>query len=458
MNMTRTLAAFIKQTRFEQIPAAAVSVAKDLMLDTIGVAFAGRASIVGQIALRYVRGLHAAGIASVIGGGLKSSPADAAFCNGLIAHALEWDDSWPETIHPSSMVFSAAFAAAECSGRSGADLVTAYITGLEVLAKIRNAATNITHTRGWHASSVYGAMGSAAASAKALNLDANQICHALGIAACAASGFGAQKGYMTKPYQQGNAARQGVMAALLARDGLTSDGNIMEGRGGFMAMFHQEDQYVPGKVVEGLGDPFHLVHPGASIRKYPCPMVFQGVVDSLLAILNNHRLSCENVANVEVQITPFQLDRYDVPRPTTGEFAKFSLNFVLATALRYGKVNQQSFPEEGFFTAEIEEAIAKIKLASLPAEKISSISDPARYQPEVHLRLTDGREFTHRAKFPTGRYDDPAPKARYVIPKFSENAKAVLSSEDAARCVRLVQQVEELEKLDALAEVLRADA
>jgi 2-methylcitrate dehydratase PrpD len=452
------LAAFVKETGFEQIPVGAASVAKELMLDTIGVALAGKSSSVGKIALRYVQGLNAQPKCTVFGANLSTSPADAAFCNGVMGHALEYDDAWPETIHPSSMVFSAAFAAAESSGRSGSDLLAAYILGLEVLARIRGAATNITHTRGWHASSVYGAMGSAAAAAKALDLDENQICWALGIAACGAGGFGRQKGHMAKPYQQGNAARQGVMAALLAKDGLTSDEDIMQGHGGFMAMFHEEGQYVLDKIVQDLGKRFHLVSPGASIRKYPCPMVFQGIVDSLVDIVTANCLRYEDIDRVRVLITHFQLQRYDDPRPATCDHAKFSLNFVLATALRYGNVRQDNFPENGFYTAEIDEAIGKIRLESLPGENAAEIADPARYQPDVHLRMKDGREFSHRVKYPRGRYDDPTPKKQYVVPKFRDNAKLTLSNENISRCIALVHHVEELETLDVLANALRGDA
>jgi 2-methylcitrate dehydratase PrpD len=247
------------------------------------------------------------------------------------------------------------------------------------------------------------------------------------------------------------------MAALLAKEGLTSDEDIMQGHGGFMAMFHDDGQYVPEKVAEGLGEPFHLVRPGASIRKYPCPMVFQGIIDSLLDIRNDHRLAYEDVDRVIVEITPFQLRRYDDPRPVSGEHAKFSLNFVLAAALRHGSVRQEHFPACDFLTPQMEEAIGKIELATLPGDKAARLADPARYQPEVRLRAKGGREISHRVKYPRGRYDDPAPKQTYVVPKFRDNARSSLSDECIARCIDLVKRVDELERLDPLSGVLRGD-
>lgn len=454
MGVTTSIAAFIKETSFDDIPAEVTSTAKYLVLDVIGVALAATEIRGAQLAIQYVRNLEAHPVSTVIGGGLRTAAADAAWCNGILGHCLEYEDAWPETMHPSSMVFPAALAVAEQFGRSGKDLIEGYIVGLEVIAKIRAASPNITHTRGWHGSSVYGTIAAAAAASKLLGLDVDGIRSALGIAASGAGGLIRQRGTMAKWYNQGNAARQGVTAALLARAGFTADGDIMDGPGGFMDVFHADGGFDLAETVAGLGKPFHITSPGVSIRKYPCGYVHQGVIDTLLDLLENLRVSYEDVHEVVVPVTPKQQQRYDGPLPSSAIRAKFNLRFPLAVALRNGKLGRNDFTDEIVQSPAVQEAANKIRLTTLEPSEIPEGVDPARYQAAVVLRLKDGREFKHRLPYPRGRYDDPTPKSVYVLPKFRDNAAVFLSESDIERCIDLVQNLESLKDLRALTDNL----
>lgn len=454
MEITRTFAEFIKRTTFNDIPAAAASTAKYLILDAVGVALGGSIIPGGRIAIRYARELNARPACTVIGGGFKTTAADAAWCNGVLAHSLEYEDAWPEAMHPSSMLFPASLAIAEEFGRSGKDLLGAYIVGLEVFAKIATSAPNITHTRGWHGSSVYGAVGAAAAASKLLDLEVDAICYALAIAASGASGLIRQRGTMAKWYNQGNAARQGVTAALLAKAGFTGDRNILEGAEGFMDVFHADGGFDLTRTAPALGKPFHLVSPGVSVRKYPCAYVYQGVIDTVVDLLQKLGVSYDDVQELVVPVTPQQRERYDHPVPRSAIGAQFNLRYPLAVALRHGKLSRHDFTDEKVGSSDIKEAVSKVTITSLSPAQIPEGTDPARYQPGVILRLKDGREVTHRLPNTRGRYDDSTPKSVFVLPKFRENAADCLSPAETDRCIALVERLEQLDELSAFTDII----
>ena len=160
---------------------------------------------------------------------LRSSAPMAAFVNGLLGHAIDFDD-WDAFIHaghPTCMVAAAALSLGEVIRSSGRDLLRAYILGIEVLTKIAANAPNV-QDRGFHSTPVLGSIGAAIACASLLRLDPEKIKAALGITASGAGGIHRQQGSMVKPFHAANAARNGVEAALLAENGFTADAAIIE--------------------------------------------------------------------------------------------------------------------------------------------------------------------------------------------------------------------------------------
>ena len=216
MGLTESIAKWIIATEYEDLPVEAVTAAKRAMLDTLGVSLAGATQPVGEIVLDYTRSAGGAPQASVIAGGMRTSLAEAAFANGVLAHATDFDDTWLPVGHPTCTVFPVVFALAEELGATGRDVVTAFCIGLEIHGKLGIGH----HTPGFHSTGVYGVLAAAGAASKMLGLDEWQIRMALAIAASHASGIGKNIGTMTKPYHSGNAAAGGLRAALLGEGGL----------------------------------------------------------------------------------------------------------------------------------------------------------------------------------------------------------------------------------------------
>ena len=223
MNNPETITGrFIDKTMaidFASLPPAVVTVARQVVLDTFAVALAGRNETqgVGRITAAYVRDMGAAPQASVIAYGFKSSMQEAAYVNGTLAHALEYDAAWHPPNHPASPTIPAIFAIAEYHGLSGAKVVEAIVTSFEVQSRVRLAATGMPAGEGFHKLGVTGLFGAVTAAARLLDLDRQQMLMAFGLAGSRACSLAINIGTMTKSTYAGHAARMGIECAQLAR-------------------------------------------------------------------------------------------------------------------------------------------------------------------------------------------------------------------------------------------------
>ncbi len=236
----------------------------------LGVALAGVSTPPAEIALDYCKRLGVSTEASIWGTHAKASVSTAAFANGLLAHALDFDD-WDAFIHvghPTSMLIGAALPLAEKIGASGKDLLKAYVLGIEVICKVAANCPNV-QDRGFHSTPVFGSLGAAIACASLLKLDAAKLKAALGITASAAGGIHRQQGSMVKPFHAGNAARNGAEAALLAQEGFTADAAIIEAPRGFCDTFFGPGNCDYEEMIANLGTPYFLESPGMGLKWHP---------------------------------------------------------------------------------------------------------------------------------------------------------------------------------------------
>ena len=232
--LTETLAAQAAAYRYDSLPDEAAIMAKQCLLDFLGVTLAGASEPLTAI-------LHAEALAeggnpqaSLIGLPGKVTATQAALINGSASHALDYDDVQLFMMgHPSVPVAPVVFALAEQYGKSGADLITAFVAGFETECRIGASVSPSHYAAGWHATATLGCFGAAAAAANLLRLDADVTAMALGIAGTQASGFKSMFGTMCKPFHAGHAAMSGLMAARLAARGFTSRPDVLEVEQGF---------------------------------------------------------------------------------------------------------------------------------------------------------------------------------------------------------------------------------
>src|SRR5690606_17871589 len=224
MTITDSVAEFISLTDASSIPAAVREQGRRALLDTIGCALAGTTEPAPGIVMDMVAAQGERGGSRILASERMASAADAALVNGTAAHALDFDDTHECIGHPSAPVVPAALAVGELVEAWGADLVTAFRVGGEVECKVGRRLRGLRGShqiRGFHNTSTFGVIGAAAASARLLGLDVAQTRAALAIAASSASGLRLNFGSMTKPFHVGQAAHDGVVAALLAQSGFT---------------------------------------------------------------------------------------------------------------------------------------------------------------------------------------------------------------------------------------------
>jgi 2-methylcitrate dehydratase PrpD len=334
MALALELAHRITSQRFADLPSQAVHWAKVGILDTVGTTLAGCHEDTACLA---ARALASGAGPSLLFGHRRRVPAlEAALVNGAASHALDFDDC-NNTIggHPSAPVLSALFALADDIGASGQDFMTAYVVGFETETKIGLGVNMYHYTKGWHPTATLGVFGAAAACASLLRLSAAQTATALAIAASFASGIKANFGTMMKPLHVGHCARNGLAAALLAREGYTANtAGAFEHKQGFFQVFNGTGTYDAARILPAWAHPWDIVDPGIAIKQYPCCGSTHPAIDALLLLLRAHDLQPAQVAHIEAWIHERRLEHTNRPDPQSALEAKFSLQYCLARAAR----------------------------------------------------------------------------------------------------------------------------
>src|SRR6266850_3973686 len=231
-------------------PAAARTRAARAVLDTIGVTLAGASEPAARI-VQAVVSAEGGDACRILGTRARASASNAALANGTAAHALDYDDMcFVSLAHPSAPLVAAALAAAESTGACGRALLEAYVVGFELEGRLGRAMNPRHYQRGWHCTSTLGTIGAAAAAARLLGLGPDAAGHALSIAASEASGLKENFGTMVKPLHAGLAARNGVLAALLAKAGMTASAAAIDGPQGFLAAMDSECRSIDGAAAD----------------------------------------------------------------------------------------------------------------------------------------------------------------------------------------------------------------
>jgi len=446
--VTDLLARFVSATDLSTMSGKTLANAKMHILDTLGVALAGAATDVAAIALDYCQGLGASSQASIWGTQAKASVTSAAFANGLLAHALDYDD-WDAFIHvghPSSMIVGAALPLAEHLGASGKELLKAYVLGMEVICKIAANAPNVQE-RGFHSTPVFGSLGATVACASLLNLPVDKIKAALGVAASGAGGIHRQQGSMVKPFHAGNSARNGAEAALLASKGFTADAAIFEAPRGFCDTFFGPESCDYDKMVENIGKPFFLETPGMGLKWHPCSAPQFLAADAALQLQREHKINFADVTKMEVSIPPKRYARHYSAEVKTGLRGKFAINYVVAMCFLDGKLEIATFTDQKVNRPEVQDAFNKVQVIC-----DASIPEPGPYCP-VSVELRNGTRHSYTAKIAKGDPRNPMSEAE-VTEKFRGNVNGVISQEHSKDLITAVQHLETVDNVQKLTSLL----
>lgn len=345
MSITRQLAEFAANTPTASVPAEVSARAVALATDLVGSAIraANEAdstpAILGMIE---ALGLGAEGPCTVFGMNRRYGAAAATLLNGALGHSLDFDDTHSDSsLHPSAPVVPAAFAAAELTNASGADMVAAIVVGFEVCCRLGMALDPTAHyARGFHPTATAGTFGAAAAVGRLLGLDAAAMETAFGVAASQASGSlqFLENGAWNKRYQVGEAAMKGLMAATLASKGFLGSAEALEGKHGFLKGY--SDGAKPEKVVADLGQVWETMRIG--VKPYPACRYTHAAVDGLLELQKQHGWKPEDVGAIHVGLHRNGIVLVGAPLDVKQKArsvvdGQFSMPFAAAVALLRGR-------------------------------------------------------------------------------------------------------------------------
>src|SRR5579862_6491837 len=364
--LTLSLAERVVRLRYDDLPEPARLVVRQCLLDYLACAIAGAGDPLVSMLLDELTEAGGASQASVVAHGLRLPALSAALVNGAAGHALDYDDvnvAMPG--HPSVAILPGLLALGEAKTSAGRDVVTAFVAGYETACRIGAALAPGHYDLGFHATATVGCLGAAAACARLLGLDAGKTAAALGIAGTQAAGLKSQFGTMCKPFHAGKAAQNGLLAARLAARGFSSRPDLIECAQGFAAT-HAPD-FSPDKALAEPKQGFHIFN---NLFKYhaACYMTHA-------PIECGRQLREQGIAPVEIAAVNLRLhhatDRVcNIPAPTDGLEAKFSLRQTVAMAL------------------------SGVDTASLGAYSVATATDPAL------MALRERVNFDFREDFP----------------------------------------------------------
>ncbi|MCL6449500.1 MAG: MmgE/PrpD family protein [Armatimonadetes bacterium] len=444
MNLSQEVSRFVVGRQFEDLPEKAVSKAKQHIMDTLGVLIAAVKDPVVDVIKKYLEEVGGDSRCTVMGTSIKTSLSNAALVNGILAHALDYDDSsWRLIGHPSAAVLPAVFAVGETRHSSGKDVITAYLLGTEVSCKLGLAAEPQLYEAGWHATGVVGVLGATAASGYLLRLTEEQLTNALGIAASLAGGLRQNIGSMTKPFHAGAAAQHGVTAALLARHGFTSSVASLDGKWGFFRNFtcgEREGRF------PSPGDPFDILEPGFFIKPYPSCAATHTAIDAMLSLVEEHGFTDEQVARIEVGSGPAGPLMLFHNQPRRGSEGKFSMPFVLAMAVIERKVGLETFLDSKVNEPRVLNLIEKTRFYVAPEFANISIDEAPAI---VKVSLKDGRELVKQLKEPLGSPLNPMSQAQ-LIEKYKDCTYGVLAAGKVERSLAMLAELDALENIELL--------
>ncbi|MEZ5076073.1 MAG: MmgE/PrpD family protein [Solirubrobacterales bacterium] len=396
------VAAFAAALHEERPPDEVLATARLLLLDTVGCALAA-ATAGGYDGVRAVA-VEQGGFpqARIIGSREMVPGASAALVNGTLAHALDFDDIHPtSSAHTSAVVVPAALAAAEASSAGGGELLDAIVLGTEVAARIGSIVPAGLHERGFHATSVAGVFGAAAAAAALNGVGPAVTTAALGIAGSTASGILAylDDATETKPLHAGWAAHAGVLAVAVADAGVAGPPSVLEGRYGILDSFLRGTLPDPAARRDAAAAAFEDLGRGwrtleVTPKAYPCCAFMHPWLAAVEGALGGERQRGEDLTAVRAALPSEVAARLAEPRaradaPASGYDAKFSFPYSLAALLLGGELNLASYGTEAIADPQVLELARRIEISTFAQDNWSTSP-----RGEVELRLSEGRMLT----------------------------------------------------------------
>lgn len=452
MTLSQHVARFSAAFGYEDASPAVRERAKLVMLDAIGNAFAASRYPFAQVALTALASLGS-GDSVVMGMNHKLALRDAVVMNGILVHGLDYDDTYlPGSVHLSASCVPTVLALGAQHRASGKHALMACLLGLEIGARIAQAAQGGFVNAGFHATGIAGTFGSAIAAGRLLQLDAQQHALAQGIALSftASTLQPLQEGSWTKRVHPGWAGSSGITAAAFAKSGYVGPAQAYEGRFGLYTCFLGEHASgaKPEQMVADLGERWEFTR--TSIKLYPACHQLHAFMNAAIRLTQKPGFNVNNVESVRALIcdaaVPLVCEPLEAKLKPNGSYAaQFSLPYSIACALQRGKFGLNEIEAPAYTDASLLALANKVKYEIDPNPGF-----PKSRSGEVIIKLKDGGTLRERDEILP---DEPA-GADAIIAKFEENTGAILSRADAARVRETVLGLEAVNDVNELTRML----
>lgn len=464
--VTKTLADFCAAFRYEDLSTAAITEAKRILLDTVGVGLGGHVLDKGKMGIKVARMTGGNSEATIIGSRGKVPAAMAAFANGELMNALDWCPVLPPA-HNSAYCLPPVLAIAEARGKTGKDLITAMVLAMEVSGRISNATGGLRSEKGGLPRRVWGLasnqVGGTAGAANLMGLDAGRMLHAIGTAGYFAPlathvkfNYTIEQGY-AKYGPSGWTAQGSVTCALLGELGYHGDTTFLEGPYGF-SIQNGADTWSPGKLVGGLGSDWVFTNVG--YKPWPTCGVFQSSCNVLQELIAEFDLKPEEIEEVQFNCDGIgSLPAYVSSSPKDHVEAASSGPYIVAVIAHRIKRGPRMQDQSVIDDPKIRAFMKKVKMGVNPRCEVLRHQDItvegrpyARHRVGHIVIKARGQVFERSSDFCDWLSMDPDYRAtdEGLAGKFRENAEVVLSKGQTEKAIDHILGLENLEDLSAL--------
>ena len=380
-DLTKIFSNFVSQATLQNFNDEMIFFSKMSMIDWCGVAYAAKEEPVSKIVTKLIEEEQTKGQSKLISNGQEVSAKSAAFVNGTIGHALDYDDThFLFTGHPTASAFPTALALGEELGSSIDEIMLAYMCGVEISTRLGHILGYSHYNKGFHQTATSGAFGATLVASKLLKLNAQQIENALGIVSTRASGLKSQFGTMGKPFHAGIAASNGIEAAKLSKLGFVSCENGIECNQGFLKT-HAWDGTIPEAAINGLGKDF--LFPEIKYKFHACCHGLHAFLEALDELKTKNNFNPDSIEKISIQTQPSWLQVCNIDSPKTGLEAKFSYRLTAAMSLHGVDTGRlDSYNDEICFDEKIVKTRNKVEV--IPNDQMTNT--------EALIELKDGSE------------------------------------------------------------------
>ena len=438
LGLTRTLAEWVVQSQASDIPDSVKKEAVRSIVNSVGVTVGGSSDEAVTAALRALGPYAGAPKSAIFGRHDRLDPLNAALINGISSHVLDFDDTELNTIiHPAGVVACALFALAGDHPMTGAQFLHAFVLGTEIECRLGNAIYPSHYDLGWHITATCGAFGAAAACGKVLGLDTQKMVWALGTASVQAAGLKVVFGSMGKSFQVGRAAQNGLLSAVLAKQGFTSSDVALEGVDGYFAAAtrHHDDAQLIGHLGE------HYEISTNTYKPFPCGIVIHPAIDAAIQLNKEFHLKAEDITSIELRANPLILQLTGKQAPRTGLEGKFSAYHSVAIAMIRGRVGLPEYSDA---------AVADPTVVGLRS-RVHITTDLGVRSDEVYMTLKDRNGNVHEkhVEHAIGSLQRPMADAD-IEAKFMGLAVGILPEAQAKSLLESCWKMEDLQDASAV--------